>query len=183
MEKKRMYKVESDFNYKGYRCVVIFGDFGTRCGYVGVTKDSKFYGKSFDSTTDVRLKDLHEPLGKRSILTLFGAPESEEGFVRMDLLFDVHGGLTYGEGYCDYPVESEGIWWLGFDCAHAGDGKDLDLLEELWGDEDIVKRRLKVEREVNAKYPTVSDGPVRSKEYCEDECRSLVEQIIKWEGK
>ena len=177
-----MYKVESDFEYKGYRCVVIFGDRGTRCGYVGVTKDSKFYGKSFTDTTDVRLEDLHEPLGKRSVLALFGAPESPNGFVRMDLLFDVHGGLTYGDNSHNYPVESEGIWWLGFDCAHAGDGKDLDLLEKLWGNEELVQRRLKVEREINAKYPYVDEGPVRSKEYVEQECKNLVNQIIKYEG-
>lgn len=30
---------------------------------------------------------------------------------------DVHGGLTYASTWEDYP----GIWWFGFDCAHAGD--------------------------------------------------------------
>lgn len=31
--------------------------------------------------------------------------------------FDVHGGLTYS----DFMEEDESLWWLGFDCAHAGD--------------------------------------------------------------
>ena len=178
-----MFKVESDFEYKGYRCVTIFTDRGHRCGYVGVTENSKFYGKSFNDITHIRLKDLHEPLGKRSILTLFGAPESEDGFVRLDLLFDVHGGLTYGESgrNCAYPVESD-LWWLGFDCAHCDDGKDLDLVEELWGDDKEVKRYLEIEREINEKYPTVK-MEAKSKDYVMDECRSLVEQIIKWEKK
>ena len=181
-----MYKVESDFEYKGYRCVTIFTDRGHRCGYVGVTKNSKFYSKSFNDTTDVRMSELkEESLGKRSVLSLFGAPESPDGFVKMDLLFDVHGGLTYGEdGKNSYPIEYNGseIWWLGFDCAHCDDGKDLELVEELWGDNERVKLFLKLEREINEKYPTVKEE-VRSLEYVQDECKNLVEQIIKWEKK
>lgn len=30
---------------------------------------------------------------------------------------DVHGGLTFGGEWPEWP----GIFWLGFDCAHAGD--------------------------------------------------------------
>ncbi|WP_270657659.1 hypothetical protein [Eubacterium callanderi] len=41
-------KIESDFIYKGLRCVVIFTPGGYRCGYVGVTPESCYYGKLCD---------------------------------------------------------------------------------------------------------------------------------------
>lgn len=39
-----------------------------------------------------------------------------------------HGGLTYSRA--DVPCEGEtepGGWWIGFDCAHAGDAQDPTL--------------------------------------------------------
>lgn len=41
------YKVESEFEHEGLKCVVIFGRHGNRCGYVGVTKDHPEYGKDY----------------------------------------------------------------------------------------------------------------------------------------
>jgi len=35
---------------------------------------------------------------------------------------EVHGGLTYAGSSPGYPAEHDGLWWLGFDCAHSGDG-------------------------------------------------------------
>ena len=44
----------------------------------------------------------------------------------LDVLIDVHGGITYANGNGKYPVASRG-WWFGFDCAHSGDAtKYLD---------------------------------------------------------
>lgn len=33
---------------------------------------------------------------------------------------DVHGGLTYSE-YTAPTSKPDGLWWVGFDCAHLGD--------------------------------------------------------------
>ncbi len=33
---------------------------------------------------------------------------------------DVHGGVTHGSN--NHPIHSSTLWWIGFDCAHAGDG-------------------------------------------------------------
>lgn len=33
-----MLKIESDFEYNGYRCVTTFNSMGFRCGYVGIQK-------------------------------------------------------------------------------------------------------------------------------------------------
>ncbi|MEO1658280.1 MAG: hypothetical protein AAFR65_11195 [Pseudomonadota bacterium] len=37
-----------------------------------------------------------------------------------DVTADVHGGLTYARDHAPLD-ESDGGWWLGFDCAHYGD--------------------------------------------------------------
>ena len=72
---------------------------GALCGYVGVTRDHPAY---------------------------------EKDYTRLDVDLDVHGGLTFADkcqpdaeekGICHIPGEGEpdDVWWLGFDCSHAGD--------------------------------------------------------------
>jgi hypothetical protein len=72
---------------------------GSLCGYVGVPDGHPWHGKSY------------EDIGAR-----------------------VHGGLTFSD-FCDEDVSEDGIgichipepgeparlWWVGFDCGHAGD--------------------------------------------------------------
>jgi hypothetical protein len=83
----------------GYACLIKRGPVGALCGYVGVPEGHPWHGKDYDDITPY--------------------PE-------------VHGGLTYaslcqegpeGETICHMaaPGEPEPLWWLGFDCAHAGD--------------------------------------------------------------
>lgn len=43
MEINRGWLIESDFNYGGYRCIVVGQDLGFRCGYVGLPKGHKLY--------------------------------------------------------------------------------------------------------------------------------------------
>lgn len=42
------HKVESDFRFHGYRCVVIGQSMGHRCGYVGIPRGHKLYGVPYD---------------------------------------------------------------------------------------------------------------------------------------
>lgn len=44
---KKKPKQETRFEYKGYPCVVLFQPFGFRCGYVGLPKENKYYGKTY----------------------------------------------------------------------------------------------------------------------------------------
>lgn len=75
--------------------LAIRGPLGAWCGYVGLPEGHPMHGKSWDD-------DVYHELR-------------------------VHGGLTYGEAcagnICHVPREGESdhVWWLGFDCAHAGD--------------------------------------------------------------
>lgn len=48
----------------------------------------------------------------------YGMPYSK--IERLDNCPAVHGGITYSESRLPCS-ESEDGWWLGFDCAHAGD--------------------------------------------------------------
>lgn len=75
----------------------------------------------------------------------------------------VHGGLTFAKP--DEPCDKGGLddgWWIGFDCAHAGDAQDPELVE-----------RFKFHP-----FPNLFDGSVKSQEYVEAECRQLIEQAI-----
>lgn len=177
-----MYKVESDFKYKGYRCVVIFGGMGFRCGYVGIKPGHPLYKKEYTDYLDVLKSELDgKEIGNRGILPIFFSAFDDDNRVTMDVYFNVHGGLTYsGDSSGNYPVKSN-LWWLGFDCGHYKDGKDLELMEKYWGDDPFIKRRLKVEREyLKTERGYYIDSPVRSKKYVEDECKSLVDQIIEY---
>lgn len=169
--------IESDFSYRGYRCVTTFTDLGHRCGYVGVPEGHSLYGKSTDSQVKVTLRELYEDekmnqIGNRGVWTLLGLPSDEDDQVRLGTYFLVHGGITYAKGGkgSHHPVDSD-LWWFGFDCGHAGDCPDYDLLEELFGDDEMVQYRLK------DKW-LYKNGEVRDLKYVEQECRNLVDQII-----
>jgi hypothetical protein len=75
--------------------MAIRNHFGAWCGYVGVPKGHRLFGKVWDD------------------------PECES--------IEVHGGITYGNTcagiicHVPQPGESDHVWWLGFDCAHAFD--------------------------------------------------------------
>jgi len=159
------YKVESVFLHEGLRCVVIMTDMGHRCGYVGVPKEHPLYGKCYSEESEYLLMNVlkNEELGKRSPLSLFAMAINKSGNARIDSYFDVHGGITYSGGKDDYPIESD-LWWFGFDCAHAGDARDLSVVnDEL--------------RKIEERFPET--GVVRSLEYCIDECKRLASQLSK----
>jgi hypothetical protein len=168
--------IESDFEYKGYRCVTTFHDMGFRCGYVGIPEGHPLYGKYNDSQIKVTMKELLDDeemnkIGNRGVWTLLGLPSDEEDRVRLGTYFMVHGGITYANGGIDshHPIDSD-LWWLGFDCGHYGDCPDYDLLEETWGDNEIVKYRLQ-DRWL------YEDSEVRDLEYVQQECKNLADQI------
>ena len=82
-----------------------------------------------------------------------------------DLDVDVHGGLTYARD------EEDGLRWYGYDCAHLGDARDINLMDER-------------HRELFAKYPfDFNDGSdtVKSLDYCIIECENLATQLKQME--
>ena len=82
----------------GLDCLIVRNGLGALCGYVGLPPGHPLHGVGYDDA-DVQ----------------------------------VHGGLTFagpcqdgaedGPGVCHVPEPGRpaDVWWLGFDCAHAGD--------------------------------------------------------------
>ncbi len=136
MHEEKIYIIESDFSYKGLRCVVIFTKMGHRCGYVGLKKSIWGYQLEEDQIEDS---------------------------------FQVHGGVTYSEEDQSYPVEDKSInHWIGFDCNHLGDERDVESLTRYFP--NLNKHNLLNCSGYNA---------VKSKEYVESECKRLADQINK----
>lgn len=105
-------KVQWQDEATGLPCLIVRGPSGALCGYVGVPVGHPWHGADYDSCGRYSPK-----------------PEGYEP----DWYPDVHGGLTYASG-CNHPDdqargichvpgdgEPDDTWWLGFDCAHAGD--------------------------------------------------------------
>jgi hypothetical protein len=116
---------------EGYRAVVLRVSMGHKCGYIGVTKDHPLYNKTYSQHCDclvpLRDKALKGPIGKRGIIPIFC---SDGETASMDIVFDVHGSITYTKGALADIEEYKFRWWIGFDCAHAGDtleNRDLNF--------------------------------------------------------
>ena len=76
----------------GYECSIVrHTSMQHLCGYVGLPADHPWFRKHYD---DARMMDGD--------------------------YVEAHGGLTYAHDHA--PNEKpDGLWWLGFDCAHLGD--------------------------------------------------------------
>ena len=137
---------ESFFYHNGLPCIVLFTTSGHRCGYVGVPSTHPL--SNIDYNDDLCL-------------------DTES--VRLSLLFNVHGGITYSDKSKTYPIaQYEPIWWFGFDCAHCGDDKDFETFKNYYPLKDYIRLR---------EIYNWCSGEVKTKEYVEEECKSLAKQI------
>jgi len=105
----------------GLPCLIVRNRLGSWCGYVGVTEEHPAFRKEYD---DEAVQNL-----------------------------EVHGGLTFADtcqtddkehGVCHIPSpgESDRVWWLGFDCLHAGNTapgmREFPGLSEVYRDQAFV---------------------------------------------
>jgi len=121
--------------------------------------------KDWVTATGLRAVVLATSMGHRC--GYVGVPKDHPLFGKNynDVGADVHGGLTYSsEEIGKYPVESD-LHWFGYDCAHLGDARDLELMDD--------DHRAYYEN----RPPLDLDGVVRSLAYCTRECESLAEQL------
>lgn len=126
--------------------LMVRGPAGAWCGYVGVTEGHPAFDVDYDSVK----------------------PADGE-------YIDVHGSLTFSafcsesedpaEGICHVPFEGRPhrVYWLGFDCAHAG-----DLVPKLRGYMTRSSSPL-------AEY--MADDVYRDRAYVENEVRHLASQL------
>ncbi len=89
------FTVEKDWmSNSGYRCVVIMGSMGHRCGYVGIPSSHPLHGVDYSEEVPALEHKIEEVLkgtiGKRSpILVLIMAGKSGNEFARPDFMLDV----------------------------------------------------------------------------------------------
>jgi hypothetical protein len=144
------HKVEAAGIHQGLHWMCVMTHMGHRCGYVAVGEGHPLYGVDYGSPAPgVTWESLKgETIGDRGIMPLLCVDPDE--LPSLDIVFDVHGSLTFAGTSPLAPAGLEEWWWLGFDCAHAGDKTMFSL-----------------------------GGVLRSQEFVEQECRRLIEQINK----
>ena len=77
-----------------------------------------------------------------------------------------HGGITYGPSSYLTLQEDDNIEWIGFDTAHYMDGRDTEKIREYFPNKPIYE------------WESVYKDNFRTLEYCEEECKQIVEQVI-----
>ncbi len=159
-QRERQYVVECDWTTKaGLRAVCCWVRTSHRCGYVAVPPGHRLYGVAYSEHSGVLRKKYRQVMqgsvGKRGVFPLFSQVLAEKPCASPDIVFDVHGSLTFSSLTKDgYPAEGHG-WWFGFDCSHAGD------------------------QTCGSAYP----GEVmRSRAYVMAECERLAEQLAEYTG-
>ena len=108
-------------------------------------------------------------MGKRGAIPMFlwvRISDERKALPRLDMIFDVHGSLTYSGGDGIYPVPSEGLWWFGFDCGHCFDARDPVL---------CTTRTARYLLAVDQRWQT--DAVVRDLEYVVGQCEKLAQQL------
>lgn len=135
-----MHKIEYSKMYKGMPVVVLFAEGYNphRCGYVGVNNNHKLYGLDYRDKIYMG-KDwiANREIGDRGVLSLFCfALNDDKENIPLDVLFEVHGGLTFSsgrDGWKDYPILSD-FWFFGFDCAHSDDTLSKWSFRRVWNE-------------------------------------------------
>lgn len=133
--------------------------------------EKKFTYKGYDCAV------LFQPMGFRTGYVRI--PEKHPWFNKPynELGVACHGGLTYGRPYLvNVSDESEGHYWIGFDCGHYGDANDYDTTTKLFMWNPNVTKNLLYSAMLDERYPT--GGVVRSLKYCEGECKNIVDQLL-----
>lgn len=86
-----------------------------------------------------------------------------------------HCGLTYSDKRL-HRQDDKNTWWIGFDCGHCCDGFDIEKIKEYFSQDKDVMIQLK---HMENYYRITNDTCiVRSKEFVEEECKSIVYQLI-----
>ena len=106
-----------------------------------------------------------------------GIPKTHEkyGIHYNNLDIDCHGGLTYSNNTLIFQDDKD-TWWIGFDTAHYGDGKDFESARELFKDYPKTLEQISHLEEVENMFPTYD--MYASLDYCKNECMKIVEQLI-----
>jgi len=112
----------------GLTCFVYrYAPYGHWCGYVGVPKSHKLYGLNYTQASKSLTKLLEKRKRQKVNIKEMGlgpllamASSIEELKPTLEIVFDVHGGITFsGKPSVIWKVDNK--WFFGFDTAHTGD--------------------------------------------------------------
>lgn len=146
--------VEGGGTYKNYEYLIVFNNNGHRCGYVAIPS-----GHKYDAT----------PLTEYEFL---GKKKSHYNYDSLPI--DCHGGLTFMErnhnlkNFLKIPCND---FWIGFDCGHCYDARDIESLKKYFGD-DYANRML------SFLHAMSMDGSVKDYDYVENVCKHIIDQLI-----
>ena len=82
---------------------------------------------------------------------------------------DCHGGLTFSDFN---SILGEDLWCIGFDCNHGLDGIDLESCKK-YGCKDLQFAERMYEIKKDFKFMDLGD--------CVEECKQIINQIIRFE--
>lgn len=123
------------WEFEGTACLAVRGPSGAWCGYAGVPEGHPLYGLHYSDPSPHLGEQLSTRLGQPMLenegLGVLLACLSGSAGASPDVVFHVHGGITYS-GACQEgdpattichvaPPGAAPVWWFGFDCAHSGD--------------------------------------------------------------
>lgn len=89
---------------------------------------------------------------------------------------DCHCGVTYTDTRLHNQTDTDKLW-IGFDCGHACDDFDLAIIKELYADDENIMKQTAI-MEGTGYFRLCNENPVRTLEYCEEQCKGIVEQLI-----
>lgn len=173
------YIVEKEFDYNGFKCVVVMQSTGHRCGYVGVPMSHLLYGHDYDDYLGLR-KSSSGDKGIDKVCPVVQRVFSSDDLISIEGYFSVHGGITYAGGgqNSEYPIKSN-LWWFGFDCAHWGDAKDYEAAKILFADNEDALKNIEY-CELHQLSFHNKHNEIRTLEYVVDQCKKLADQLVEF---
>lgn len=142
---KKLWELEKNresFTNGNHECVVKRNSMGVLCGYVNVGKEHPLFGLEYGDYVKVSpeiIATKRIDMSKIDIISLICHDKDriKNNELPISLLLSVHGGITWASD--NVPNEdSDGNWWFGFDCGHAGDlipsFADMHILDDLFGE-------------------------------------------------
>lgn len=150
----------------GLQAAIIFTRQKFYCGYVGVPKEHPLFEVGYGQNTNY-LAELtgEELIGQRGPISLLCGSDRMRS---PEIVFDVHGSLKFSSKWekGDIPELIDGLWYFGYDCAHADDGEFPDIDDE----GNIINDPLG--------FSYVSMDQPKSLDFNIEQCESLAAQIV-----
>jgi hypothetical protein len=113
-----------------------------------------------------------------------GIPKGHKYYKKsyIDIPIDCHCGLTYSKKDL-YSQSDKDTWWIGFDCAHACDGYDFETAKKLYAEDSEAMGSILSLEQIGYYKICNEDNPIRTLDYCIEQCKRIVEQILSEVGK